>query len=109
MCTSEKSSQMRCHMADDIKVEWGVPLPPLTRRKKRSKYTPFIEEFLRREETTARISVMDIKAQAVAAGLKTAINGLGVSEKVHVSNRSVEGVWLVKADAEVENRTAPPK
>ena len=95
-------------MADDIKVEWGVPLPPLTRRKKRSKYTPFIEEFLRREETTARISVKGVKPQAVSAGLKTAINGLGVGEKVHVSNRTDEGVWLVKVDAEVENRTAPP-
>jgi hypothetical protein len=91
---------------DKVKVEWGAPLPPVTRRKKRSKYTPIVEEFLTRPETTARVTIDDLKAQAIAAGLKTAINGLGVAEKVHVSNRSVEGVWLVKADAVVENRTA---
>lgn len=90
---------------DKVKVEWGAPLPPVTRRKKRSKYTPIVEEFLTRPEDTARISIEGLKSQAIAAGLKTAINGLGVAEKVHVSNRSEEGVWLVKADADVPNRT----
>jgi len=104
-------------MTDNIKVEWGVPLPPLTRKKKPSKYTPHIEEFLRRMDSkdpaerieTARITVEGVQTQAVAAGLKTAINNLGVGDKIHVSNRSEEGVWVVKADADIENRTRPPK
>jgi|BarGraIncu00421A_1022006.scaffolds.fasta_scaffold75503_2 hypothetical protein len=95
-------------MSEDIKVEWGKPLPELKRKKKDSKYTPIIEEFLRRSDTTACIGVEGISPQAIAAGLKWAINALQVGGKVHVSNRAEQGVWLSKYEPKNENMTRPP-
>jgi hypothetical protein len=95
-------------MTDNIKVEWGVPLPPLTRKKKGSKYTPYIEKFLEKNDVlTARISVRGAQSQAVASGLKTAVNALNVGDQVHVSNRGEAGVWLVKRTADNENASIP--
>jgi hypothetical protein len=95
-------------MSEEIKVEWGKPLPELTRKKKDSKYTPIVREFLNRPETTAHIAVADIKPQAIAAGLKWAINALQVGGDVHVSNRGEQGVWLTKTHPRNENMSRPP-
>ena len=87
-------------------LNFDKPLPARTRRRTGSKYAPLVEEFLKANAPSAAVEATGkAKPTAVAAGLKNAINQLAVGDQVHVSTRGGEGVWLVRMDMDVENRS----
>lgn len=74
-------------------------LPARTRKGGESKYAPYVREFNETGAPSARVAVEGVAFQAIASGLKTAINALGMGDFLGVQTRANVGVYLVRKEA----------
>ena len=74
-------------------------IPPRSRKGGTSKYAPRVQEFYESGAPSARVIVEGASQQAIAAGLKTAIGQLGLSDEVDTVSRASAGVYLVRKEA----------